>query len=100
VRLDEAALARKLQAAHAYAELKGEVERALTRYGTEPFRTEHLWPVDLDDPYGGWDPERTPFYESYGAERVASGAYDRVVTFREHVRPLADALWCHRAVTA
>jgi hypothetical protein len=97
--LDDALLDRKLRAAHAYPELRSEVESALHRYGTEPFRTEHLWPVDLSDPYGG-AADRVPFYESYGAQRVASGAYEHVVTFREHVRPLADALWCRCAVTA
>lgn len=99
VRLDDRMLDQKLQAAHSYAELRSEVESALERFGTEPFRTEYLWPVDLGDPYS-WDPDRIPFYESYGAQRVASGAYERVVTFREHVRPLADALWCRCAVTA
>ena len=99
VQLDDAMLERKLQAAHAYAELRPEVQRTLERFGAEPFRIESLWPVDLSDPYG-WDPGRIPFYESYGAERVASGAYEHVVTFREHVKPLAEALWCHSAGTA
>jgi hypothetical protein len=99
VHLDDAMLNRKLQAAHAYTELRGEVESALQYFGTEPFRTEHLWPVDLSDPYG-WKADRIPFYESYGAQRVASGAYTHVVRFREHLRPLADALWCRCTVTA
>lgn len=92
--LDDQLLDRKLQAAYGYAELQPEVEGALERYGTEPFRSEYLCPVDLTDPYG-WDPGRVPWYESYGAQRVRTGAYDTVVRFREHVRPLADALWCH-----
>ena len=96
VQLDEQMLERKLQAAHGYTELRGEVARALERFGREPFRTECLWPIDLADPYG-WDPSRVPLYESYGAERVASGVYEHVVTFRDHVKPLADALWCHSA---
>jgi hypothetical protein len=99
VALDDQTLDRKLQAAEDYAELKSEVDSALRRYGKEPFRTEYLWPVDLTDPYG-WDPERVPYYESYGAQRVAKGAYEHLVTFREHVKPLADALWSHRAVNA
>ncbi|HEX2166139.1 MAG TPA: hypothetical protein VHG09_02765 [Longimicrobiales bacterium] len=99
VQLDDGLLDRKLQAAHAYAELRSEVESALERFGKEPFRLECLCAVDLADPYG-WDPDRIPYYESYGAQRVAKGAYEHVVTFREHVKPLADALWCHRAVTA
>jgi hypothetical protein len=99
VELDQSMLERKLQAARGYAELAPEVERALQRFGVEPFRTEYLWPVNPSDPYD-WDPHRIPFYETYGAERVASGAYEHVVTFRQHVKPLADALFCHCATTA
>jgi len=96
LRLDEAVLSQKLSAAEAYEELRAEVRRALDRFGPEAFRTECLWPADVSDRYG-WDAGRTPFYEMHGAQRVACGAYERVVTFREHVKPLADALWCHRA---
>lgn len=96
LRLDDATLQRKLRAAHDYAELRSEVERTLARFGPEAFRTERLSPVDLADGYG-WETDRIPYYESYGAERVASGAYRQVVTFRDHVRPLADALWNHSA---
>ena len=92
--LDDDALARKLAAARGYPELGMEVERALERFGTAPFRTECLRPVDLSDRYG-WDAAETPYYETYGEKRVAEGAYDRVLRFGEHVRPLADALWCH-----
>ena len=99
VHLDDRRLEQKLQAAHAYAELRPEVERTIQRFGIEPFRTEWLWRVDLADPYG-WDPARIPFYESHGAERVAVGAYKHVVTFRDHVKPLADALFAHCAAVA
>jgi hypothetical protein len=97
--LDDAALDRKLQAAQGYAELKSEVEGALRRFGTAPFRSEYLWPVDPADRYG-LNPDRIPYYERHGADRVAAGAYEHIVTFREHVKLLADALWCHRAVSA
>ena len=99
VDLTDEMLTRKLEAARAYAELRGEVESALQRVGTAPFRTEWLFPVDLVDPYGR-NPDETPYYEIYGAQRVDAGAYANLVTFREHVKPLADALWCHRAVSA
>ncbi|MFL5386512.1 MAG: hypothetical protein ACJ8GN_28685 [Longimicrobiaceae bacterium] len=92
--LDEAALARKLAAARSYEELAGEVEHALARFGVAPFRTECLRPVDLSQRYV-WDPAEVPYYETYGEKRVAEGAYDRVLRFGEHVRPLADALWEH-----
>ena len=99
IELDDRMLDQKLHAAAAYAELRSEVERTLARFGKEAFRTEWLWPIDLADPYG-WDPARIPFYESYGAERVASGTYEHVVTFSEHVKPLADVLASHRAIGA
>jgi len=92
--LDEDALARKLAAARSYAELAGEVEAALGRFGVAPFRTECLRPVDLSERYG-WDPAEVPYYETYGEKKVAEGTYDRVLRFGEHVRPLADALWEH-----
>jgi hypothetical protein len=97
MQLDDDTLNRKLQAAHAYVELRSEVRSALERFGSAPFRSECLWPVNLADRYG-WDPEHIPYYESFGAGRVAQGTYEHVVTFREHVKPLADALWCYRAV--
>lgn len=94
VRLDDGALGRKLSAANAYTELRSEVERTVSRYGTEPFRTECLRPSESADPYG-WDPARVPYYETYGAQRVAAGAYDAVLRFREHMQPIAEALWRH-----
>ena len=94
VALDDAALARKLDAARAYAELAGEVESALDRFGVAPFRTECLVPVDLSTPYS-LDPAETPFYERYGEERVAAGVYDRVLRLQQHMLPLAEALWSH-----
>ena len=99
LRLDDHMLERKLQAAHAYAELRAEVDSALERFGKEPFRSECLWPVDVEDPYG-WDTSQVPYYEVHGARRVANGTYDHVLTFQDHVKPLADALWSHCAITA
>jgi len=99
VSLDDRLLARKLTAAQAYEELQAEVQRALDRHGTEAFRSEYLCPVDTNYRYG-WDPDQVPYYEAFGADRVKAGAYETLVTFREHVQPLADALWCHGIAAA
>ncbi len=99
ISLSDAELDEKLRAAHSYTELRPEVERTLEHHGTEPFRTEYPRPVDLSDRYR-WGPRRIPYYESYGAERVATGAYEHVLTFRDHVKPIADALHCRCAATA
>ncbi len=92
--LDDEALSRKLDAARSYPELAADVERALERFGTQPFKTECLRPVDPEGAHGGNSPD-VPYYERYGEQRVALGVYDRVIRFREHVLPLADALWSH-----
>ena len=84
--MDEAALTRKLTAARAYHALHGEVQSALSRHGPDAFRTEYL--------QLGQDvlPDEAPFYERFGAERVAGGRYSRVIRLREHVAPVAAAL--------
>ncbi len=89
--LDDEALARKLAAAFAYPEMKGEVERNLAEHGEAAFRTECFQPVDpeadlerlLDDP---------PYYERYGERQVAAGHYESVLRFRQHFLPVARAL--------
>ena len=39
-----------------------------------------MWPATLSTP---------PFYESYGRARIEAGAYGRLITYADHVRPLA-----------
>lgn len=60
--------------------------------GVEAFRVEYLRPVDSRAGYGG-PAEEPPFYERYGEQQVAAGHYERVLRYREHVAPLAKALW-------
>jgi hypothetical protein len=89
--LDEAALRRKLDAARAYPELAGEVEKAFASYGWEPFRVECLRPVR----YGleiGHRFVHPPYYESYGEQQVAAGIYQQVIRFQDHLAPLAASL--------
>jgi hypothetical protein len=89
--LDDAALTRKLAAAHAYPEMADEVERALAGHGEEGFREECLRPVDpaltIEERAGS-----PPFYETYGERQVAAGYYPRVLRLREHFLPAAQAL--------
>ncbi|HEV7787174.1 MAG TPA: hypothetical protein VGQ28_17670 [Thermoanaerobaculia bacterium] len=89
--LDDAALDRKLAAAEAYPELRGEVERALALYGPAAFRVEHLRPADPHGEAEDLVPDN-PGYERHGAERVAAGHYRRVLRRREHFLPIARAL--------
>lgn len=98
--LDEAAFRRKLRAAEAYGELDAEVRAVLATLGPEPFRTECLVPVREASSFRRLDAE-APFYERHGARRVAEGRYRTAIRYREHVRPIAAALWAHaRAASA
>jgi len=92
--LSDEALTRKVESAKGYPEMAYEVSTALERFGLAPFRHELLRAVDLDDRFA-WTPEDKPFYERHGEKRVAEGVYDRVLRFREHVVPVAEALWSH-----
>jgi hypothetical protein len=113
--LDDAAFARKVSAARNYPELQGEVEAALNgtpngSLGNDPllnersratygvstannFRVECLRYVA---PSGlRRDKDAVPFYEEYGERQVRAGHYTRVLRYREHILPLAEALEAH-----
>jgi hypothetical protein len=92
--LDDDAVERKLASANAYPELAGEVAAAIGRFGRAPFKREILRPVDADDRLG-WPADVVPFYERHGERRVDEGIYHRVLRFREHVVPIAEAVWSH-----
>jgi AcrR family transcriptional regulator len=94
IELDDPAMERKLAAARGYPELAMEVERAVAAVGAEAFRREYLRPIEYRT---GFDATVgvPPYYEAYGAEQVAKGRYQRVLTYRDHFKPMAEALWRH-----
>lgn len=91
--LDDADLARKIEAAKGYPELRAETKNALQRFGAEAFRVEVLRPVT--DRREGLDhlDEEPPYYERYGQGQVAAGHYRDVIGYRTNVRPLVHAVW-------
>ncbi len=113
--LDDAAFTRKVAAACNYPELQAEVEAALngtphasfrndpllnersrSTYGVSTannFRVECLRPVNLNATRP--DKNGVPFYEEYGERQVSAGHYTRVLRYREHMLPLAEALEAH-----
>jgi hypothetical protein len=92
LQLGDAAVVRKLAAAEGYPELKSEVECALKQFGRTAFAVEWLRPVTNDT---GLQPESTelPYYETYGEKQTAAGHYQHVILRREHLLPVAQALW-------
>lgn len=85
LRLDDAALERKLAAARAYEPLRDETETAVARFGRDAFRVEFLRAAT-----GGVPPAAgcMPHYERVGADRVRDGRYDTVLRYGAHVRPV------------
>jgi hypothetical protein len=96
VQLDDATLRAKLAAAHAYLELRDEVQAAVASRGDEHFRIECLKRVTNARP----DVPEKPFYELCGEKRVAQGEYDSVIRYHEHILPLQQAIDRHVAATA
>jgi hypothetical protein len=90
--LDDALLGRKLDAAEAYEEMKGEVQDGLRSQGREYFRVECLRQAAPACPRPG-----KPFYETWGEQRVAGGEYASVIRWQEHMRPLVEAIQQHAA---
>lgn len=91
IRLDDADFERKYKTAESYQELAFEVKRAVEKYGREPFKIEYLREVNKPYRYNDWE-EEIPFYEKYAEEKVASGVYHEVVSFKEHVLPFLEKL--------
>ena len=56
---------------------------------------EYLRPIDGDVLLAPTSEVKTPFYELYGERQVLAGHYDRVLRYREHMRPLAEAIQAH-----
>ena len=88
--LDDAALGRKLDAAADYHELTAEVERRRLA-ATEDHAVERLFSVDIHRVWPARPPAE-PFYEKFGREMIARGTYAELITYADHVRPLAVRL--------
>jgi hypothetical protein len=77
-----------------FLELREKADAAGVLRGLDMFRIECLRPVDQETRDDVWLRER-PFYEPRGEREVAAGHFDRVIRYREHLRPLEDALREH-----
>ena len=88
--LDEAAMERKLAAAAEYHELTTEVERRRIT-AIEYLASERLFSVDIHRVWPRRPPEE-PYYEKFGRETIARGTYAELITYADHVRPLAAML--------
>jgi hypothetical protein len=79
----------KVNAAMNYPELKYEVDTAIEKYGKEVFSWESFGRVFDLNQISNWDTLK-PYYEDFGEKRVGEGSYSRVITFENHVKPIAE----------
>jgi len=86
ITLDDAELARKIEAANAYAELRDEVEQELREHGSDALRVESLFADERRET------SDKPFYEQYGEQQVRGGRYQTVLRHREHFLPFVEQL--------
>ena len=91
LRLDEAALDRKIDAALQYPELRPEVHAAIDRFGRDAFAVECLRPVTTALMLEGFE-QALPAYERYGEQRVGEGRYTDIIRYHRHVLPVRAAI--------
>jgi hypothetical protein len=77
-----------------YPELADRILALLEGVTIESFRDEYLRPIDNRAGTGSVL-EEPAFYEAYGEKLVRAGHYQQVIRHRDHLAPLADALWNH-----
>jgi hypothetical protein len=77
------------QAVFDHFKLRRDEHAATALEGLDMFRVECLRPVSTNEP--PFESEK-PFYELQGEMRVSEGAYEEVIRYGEHIRPLAEAL--------
>lgn len=88
IELSEEEFEMKYAAAMDYPELKFEVEYAIQEYGKEVFGWESFGFVNNYLEIKNWDSEK-PYYEEFGEKRVKEGAYKNIITFENHIKPIA-----------
>jgi hypothetical protein len=74
---------------HNYLNLTSQANADLLKHRLDAFRVECLRPARSD---GLLEEQALPFYERHGQAQVAAGHYAQVIRYREHVRPLMEAL--------
>ena len=80
-----------LQELDSRPELKARLRDIIEGVPLDAFRTECLRPVG-NRAGADWANDEPQFYELYGEKLVAAGHYEKVIRYREHMLPLAEAM--------
>ena len=79
-----------LEALKSHPTLKAQLSDIIDGVPLDAFRLECLRPVGNNS--GDWTTNQPLFYEIYGEKLVAAGRYEKVIRYREHMLPLAQAM--------
>jgi hypothetical protein len=99
ITLDDATFQQKLLAARNYYELKDDIDAFLAEYSEHSFQSEYLYPIN-DSYHNTFADQANVYYEQHGERRVREGHYKQTIRYREHLLPLAKALFGKTANTA
>ena len=91
LRLTDEEFDRKFEACKNYPEIFRDLQELVSKHSREPFKTECLWPVQDINRFKNWATDE-PYYEIYGKKRIGENAYEQVITFKDHLEPLAGKL--------
>ena len=89
--IDVEVSASMLEEIDAIPTLKAQLKHIIEGVPLDAFRIECLRPVG-NRSGAAWIGDEPPFYELYGERLVAAGRYQKVIRYREHVLPLAEAM--------
>ncbi|MFD2564819.1 hypothetical protein [Aquimarina rubra] len=92
IELDDTELQNKMTASLNYPEIKLEVDKFVQHYGTDFFSVEYFRKVSDPFKVKSWNTE-FPYYEEFGRKRIKEGTYSQLISFSEHIEPLAKTLF-------
>lgn len=76
-----------------YPEMAAELARVIAKHGEAMFRSERLHEAPAGRAGLLWENAERPYYETYGARQIEKGHYQKLITYQEHLLPIADGLW-------
>jgi hypothetical protein len=89
--LSDADFRRKMEMARSYEQIAPFVDAAIEAHGEEAFSVESIFPATADSLLPQ-DRNRPMPYEQHGQEQCRLGNYRELITFKDHVRPIAEQI--------
>lgn len=92
IKLNENEFQEKSNVSKKYLEVRLEVDKFENQYDKELFTQEYFREVKNPETIVSWE-TKEPSYEKFGRKRVEEGIYNSLITFENHMKVLAEALY-------